>query len=87
MAGMNWEKANREEKAQARAPHRVTEVVAWWWTPAYGGSTCSDCGERVAKGSALAFNFGTQQTLCEVCVDAQGLQPRPSKKWLRAQRG
>lgn len=55
----------------------------WWWVFGKGG-TCGGCSASIAKGQPIAFRASDKEVRCQVCVDAESLLPRESKRFKQA---
>lgn len=80
---LDWDKAAK--KGSARVPRSDLPSIGWWLTISNGGR-CDECGERMPKGSTIAYNHAEKRALCPVCVDRLGIVAPPSKRLLLAQR-
>jgi hypothetical protein len=79
MTKMDWDRARRQEGARPEAE--------WWWTVLPHASKCSECMEPVPAKRKAAYNHDERRAVCEVCVDALGLRPKASKRFLAAEAG
>lgn len=52
---------------------------AWWLTVPRYPMRCNQCGHRA---EIVAYRHFDQAALCEPCVEHQGIEPLPSKRYL-----
>jgi hypothetical protein len=79
---MDWRRASMLDKA--KIPPEPKPVIAWWLTFSPFATSCSECGEPVSKGQAVAWNHAEQRSVCQVCIDRLSINVQPSKKYLAA---
>jgi hypothetical protein len=78
MSRMDWDKARRRDSLKAEA----SGGGEWWWIP--GSGRCHNCREY---GEPRAWNNTLASTLCVICVDAMGITPKKSKRFLASEKG
>jgi ribosome-binding protein aMBF1 (putative translation factor) len=75
---MNWDKAR-----QSRELSRLSsQGLKWWIVFARKGSRCSSCRAETF-GKPIAMQYEAEIVYCKTCWERLGLNPKPSKSYLK----
>jgi hypothetical protein len=77
--GTMKQKRKQQRKRQA-SPPRNDDATAHWLTPAVWNRRCALC----EKTGSVAYRHSDQSSLCELCLERLGIEPRESRRWKRA---